>query len=297
MKTSFAFLLPLLLVLLSISLSAQKVDFKLPSEGKIQIIRTVDNNEYIGKIIAIEEDHIILVSNTTEIKIFKKNIVSIKEIDEKTDKSGKFWFPNTHASRYLFSPSAIPLERGEGYYQNVYITVNSVHYGISDNISIGGGFELISTILGVPIWYIAPKAGFQVAPDVHLGAGVLMGGILAVREEVEVPGVLFIPFGLGTYGNREKNITIGFGWPLTTEGSPDQPVLNLAGMYRVSRSVSLISENYILPGIQSGYMVSYGIRFMREKISIDFALFNNHEMASTLWIPIGIPFIDLVFKF
>jgi hypothetical protein len=56
----------------------------------------------------------------------------------KTDRfiKGQYWFENPNATRYLFGPTAIPLKKGEGYYQNTYIILQSFNIGVSNNFSI-----------------------------------------------------------------------------------------------------------------------------------------------------------------
>ena len=86
------------------------------------------------------------------------NVISKNENDR---------FTNPHSSRYFFGPSAIPLKKGDKYYQNALILLNSFQAGITDHFSMGGGFVVPFAI------FITPKIGYQVAEKVHLGGGIL----------------------------------------------------------------------------------------------------------------------------
>ena len=54
----------------------------------------------------------------------------------------KYWFPNPNATRLYFAPTAHMLRKGKGYFADYYLFSPSVVYGITDNITIGGGVSL-----------------------------------------------------------------------------------------------------------------------------------------------------------
>ena len=63
---------------------------------------------------------------------------------------------------------------------------------------------------------------------------------------------------------------------------------------RLSRRLSFVSENYLVSGEGAeAHGISYGVRFMGEKLSIDLALLNNLSEG----IFPGIPFFGFVFAF
>lgn len=152
-----------------------------------------------------------------------------------------------HGSRYLFAPSAIPLKKGEGYYQNIYILMNGVHYGITDNFSIGGG------VVGPVGLYGTMKYGHQVGKNVHVAAGGMV-----------VTTMMGIGFGVGcgfgsvTFGDRWTNATVtaGYGAVMVDGGweATKRPILNLSGMIRVSNNFSFITENYFIPMRDNNYV-------------------------------------------
>ena len=61
---------------------------------------------------------------------------------------------------------------------------------------------------------------------------------------------------------------------------------------RISRRISIVTENYLLPVSTDNILYSFGLRFMGEKITTDLALFNVANSRI-----IGIPWVDFVFRF
>jgi hypothetical protein len=105
--------------------------------------------------------------------------------------------------------------------------------------------------------------------------------------------------GFGTYGNNNNNITGALGWGWADGEFSPKPVIIISGMTRVSRRIAFISENWLIPNIDEDEsytgLISYGIRFLGEKTSIDLAFINNRDIAEE--IIIGIPWLDFVINF
>jgi hypothetical protein len=170
--------------------------------------------------------------------------------------------------------------------------MNSFNYGVTDRFTIGGGFELISTFSGEPIFFITPKYTFPISEKWNAGTGILYANA-AIDEDFSGLG---IGYGIVTYGTRENNATLGAGFGYVDGEVSGKPVLTLSGMRRIGRKSALVTENWFVP--DNGYygVFSYGIRFMGERITVDLAFLNNSEIAQdVLWI--GIPYVDFVVKF
>ena len=68
--------------------------------------------------------------------------VMVAQIHKVTDdnlKDGEYFFPNLHDTRYFFAPTAFGLEEGEGYFNNVYYLFWQVQFGLTNELSVGGG--------------------------------------------------------------------------------------------------------------------------------------------------------------
>ena len=259
-------------------------------------ITLVDGSEISGQILERRKTDIDIQTKTLgKVTIPLQNIKKMREIEQGNMKDGQYWFPNPNNTRYFFSPTAIPLKKGEGYYQNIYVISNSANVGVTDNFSVGGG-----VILPV-VAFLSPKVGFKVAEKIHVGAG-------AIVALMPGPTALGIFYGIGTYGTDEHNVTIGAGYGFADEEFFNRPIITLSAMTRVSKRIALVTENWGVPYRDYLYVngqeieelkyytfFSYGMRIMKEKITFDVALVNSKDIFE--FFPIGIPYIDFVYKF
>jgi len=287
----------LLFVLISILFNpdgfAQDISPASESPDSLRKVTMIDGSVFIGVLVSETSQTISLETRYLgTINLSRNDIQRIDVLDTYPLDGGEIWFENPNSTRYLFGPSAIPLKKGEGYYQNVYVILQSFNYGITKNFSIGAGFDVITPFVREvpPFFFITPKASFRVGEKVHLGGGLLYANTAAF----ELSG-FGIGYGIFTYGTAENNVTAGLGWGYIEGGFTEGPIVTLSGMARVSRRLGLVSENWIVP-IDGYYgVLSYGLRFMSEKITVDFAFINNPDIFSEIFI--GIPYVDFVIKF
>ncbi len=257
---------------------------------KYYLITLNDGTELTGLILERTDTFIVLsTSSIPRIEIPFENIKSIKEVDSASIRSdGSYWFPNPNPTRYFFAPSALTLKRGEGYYQNSYLFLNSVNVGITDYLSLGGGFEILSTFTGTPVFFFTPKVGTQMAENFYLGSGVLIMNV----EDYSLGNIYLI----GTYGNVDDNISAGLSWGFVEGEIAERPFFLLAGTKRIARRTSLISENYFITESGDNYnLFWYGFRFFGSKLAADLGFINNRDIAD--WIAIGIPYVGFTVKF
>ncbi len=246
-----------------------------------KVVITMNNGEeYTGEILEQDEETIVLRTANGVIELIAANVRSVKE----QDYQGKFTYANPHDTRYFFGPTAIPLKKGKGYYQNIAITLNFVNYGVTNNISIGGGLEFISTIMGEPVWFLTPKVGFQVSEKVHLGGGVLVAGF---TDE----GSAALTYGVSTFGSSESNFSLGVGYGLMDGEFSNYPAVMVGGMHRVSRSIVLLSENYLIPNDSLIYFGIQGIRILARKNAFDIGGIVSPEFSDE--IPV-LPYVGYV---
>jgi hypothetical protein len=264
--------------------------------SRTYVFKLEDRSQLVGKLIEKDSTSItIKTSSVPRIQIPYSKIKAIDIVNDRLVKKGVYWFENPNATRYFFGPSAFPLKKGEGYYQNSYLFLNSVSFGVTNNISFGGGFELISTVLGKPIFFLTPKVSFKLSDKFRTGVGVLYANLPTFASDGRARSSAGIMYGLGTYGSADKNITGGLGWGFIESDFSAQPVVTISGITRVSRRVALLTENYFIPADGYSTVFSYGARFFGEKIAIDLGFINNRDIFSTFFI--GIPYVDFVVKF
>ena len=259
-------------------------------------IELKDGSEFVGSYLEKNEVTVTIKTNTLpKIDIPLKGISKITEINKSDFREGLYWFTNPMPTRYVFGPSAFNLNSGEGYYQNTYIFLNSLNVGVTDNISIGGGLEFLSTFAGGnPIFYLTPKFTIKIAEKLRIGSGLIYISIPGFDNERFTSGVVY---GIATYGTADDNLTFGTGWGFFEGEFNNKPVIAFSGMTRIARKTALVTENFLIPNLESGYygMFSYGIRFFGEKIAVDLTLINSSDISE--FIAIGIPCVNFVVKF
>jgi hypothetical protein len=256
----------------------------------IYLIKLKDESSFTGKFLEKRDSLVVFTSKTLKLEVSTSDILSVKKVESSSFRNGKYWFPNPHYTRYLFGPSAFNLKKGEGYYQNIYGVINSVNFGITDHFTFGGGTELISLFSGYPILILNPKLGnYTIGNKLNAGGGAFLG--------LTKDGMLGIGYGIITQGTEDKNITLGLGWAFSSEGSLEtKPVVTISGASRISKNISFITENWLIPADGYQPFFSYGLRFFGERIAVDIAFINSPDIAKDA-IAIGIPYIDFVYKF
>jgi hypothetical protein len=216
---------------------------------------------------------------------------------------------NPQPSRYFFAPSAIPLKKGDKYYQNALILLNSFQVGLTDHFSLGGGFVVPFAI------FITPKIGYQVAEKVHMGGGILFATSL-IRDLNFGVGTVYGSF---TYGTKEHNFTLNAGLGAVNEntgmGSEDyswkfanKPMFTISGMTRISKRAMLITENWIFSTKTVNYdiatgqyqntvnqyngVLSLGLRLLGERSALDVGF-----VTPSVGGPSAIPYLAYNIKF
>lgn len=286
-RTRFLILVGCLLV--SLTTFAQHTPVDTTSSVRIEML---DGTVLLGSIKSRGEGVLSITTiSGVEANVPLNQIKEMTTIDRASIHKGEYWFENPNATRYLFGPSAFNLKKGEGYYQNTYLLLNSFNYGVTNHFSIGGGIELLTLFNGVPAFVLTPKFGFQTGPKTALGGGILYANLGDLGDRSNFG----IAYGVITKGTVDKNITVGLGWGVVDNEFSSRPIITFSGMTRLSKKMALVSENWIVPAAIYYPLFSYGIRFFGEKMAIDLAFINNPDIASE--IVIGIPYVDFMIKF
>ena len=102
---------------------------------------------------------------------------------------------------------------------------------------------MITTWLGSPIIFTT-KYSFEVSKNVNAAVGFLLG------TSGWVGNLGFaVPYGSFTLGDRKSNLTasLGYGsiWGIDANGG--RAIVSIAGMRKVSKSISLVFDSFILP--------------------------------------------------
>ena len=211
-------------------------------------------------------------------------------------KQGEYWFPDPNRTRLFFAPTGRMLAKGEGSFSDTYLLLVGVNGGVTSNFTIGGGMSLIPSQNPINnIFYLTPKVGLFERPNFALAAGALVG--FAGFEGIDAKNRSFgILYGAGSMGSTDNHVDVGAGWGYAGGSISGQPALMIGGATRISRRVSLLTENYYLPAIDKQGVISYGMRFFGEKLSVDLAFLNDVGPDATFLFP-GVPYVSFSVKF
>lgn len=239
-------------------------------------VETDQGYEIRGLLQEASDSSIVLITDYGEVKIARSKIVEFR-VDDYT---GEFRFPNPHTTRYFFGPSATQLKRGEGYYQNLLVSGNFVNVGITNHFSMGAGFEFISLVNGTPIGFLTPKFGVPISEHWSISTGALIVGGFDLFSGA-------LPYAVSTYTYEEASVTFGAGiWTDFDEFYTETPAFLISGTQRVTNSVALLTENYIIAGEgETLYFGIHGIRILSEKNAFDIGILVLDEVTDGIPLP------------
>jgi len=272
--------------LLPLSLAAQIAPEEVTVDSTKAVVLTLsDGSQLQGEILSVTDSELELQKQAGRIFVQLARIQSIYTADP--DAPLRRWFKNPNTGRLFISPTARPIEQGQGYYQNVYIFLSGLSYGITDNLSVTGGISMLPGVrISNQLFFAGARFGGSVYDSHYLSAG-----FVAATAGGADSGI-YIGFGNYTYSHSRGSFTTG----VTTFSSFDEAGAYsiLLGMdYRLSQRIAFVSENHIFPQ-ENEKVLSYGLRFMGEQMSVDVAFI---QPGIGIDVGFGIPFLDFVFNF
>lgn len=262
-----------------------------PSDVEVDSSKTVEielrnNSTLTGTIVSVSDNELELQQEDGRTFIRLSRIRAIHDLN--TTRKGTRWFSNPNYSRLFFSPTAQPLQKGNGYYQNIYVFFNNVAYAVSDNIAFTGGFSMLPGIsITDQLYFFTGKAGFEIADGHYIGGG------LGVASANTFEDALFLGYGNYTHAFHRGSITGGITGFSASEDAGTYAVY-FGGDYRLIQRIAFVTENFVFPDVDDSLVLSYGLRFMGENMSFDLAFFRPGLGTD---IGFGIPYVDFVFNF
>ncbi|MBM66544.1 MAG: hypothetical protein CMH55_09955 [Myxococcales bacterium] len=164
---------------------------------------------------------------------------------------GSVWDRNPNRTRHLYAPSAMPLKAGEGYLSLKEVFFLSGAYGVTDNVSVLMGSLVPTLFLMDGSGFIgAVKVAGELGEDFYVAGG---GEVLTVPsfDSSRSLNLLGIGFAGITVGKPDKQVTLSAGRPFALSGSEGadlgDALLVVAGQFRLTNSVGIVSENWIFP--------------------------------------------------
>jgi hypothetical protein len=257
--------------------------------------RLRDGSRLVGRVIAVSADSVRIQMQSGPIGVARSQVAEVRQFRAENVHGGEYWPENPNPTRLLFSATAYPLRRGEGYYWNTWLVLHGFAVGATDRFTIGGGLVLYPGMKADETLYIiTPKFTLTRGAGPQAAIGVLAGFVPGVGPS-DNDASLGILYGVSSFGTRESNLTAGLGWGYIDSHMANKPIIMVGGQTRMSRRVAFVSENWFVPVSDGGFpgLLSYGFRFLGDKLSVDLAFLNSTE---GLLFP-GIPWIGFAVKF
>ncbi|WBA40884.1 hypothetical protein [Hymenobacter canadensis] len=207
------------------------------------------------------------------VQVERANIERLEELTSEVARRPANWHDIGNGNRLFFAPTARNLRKDEGNLQAISLYFLGANYGFTDNFSMGLMFSVIPT---VPLQYqflaLTPKFSARISEKWHAGAGLLYLRIPDFNDDNSSFGV-GLAYGVATYGSSDNNFTVGLGYGFSGGDIGSTPVLQIGGQKRISRRVSLISENYIIANSEAGMGGLYGAKINWRRASLGLGAF------------------------
>ena len=282
MKKTIALLTVVILLFTGSSLFAQTGKLLLP--GYTYVFEIKDGTNRSGRLDSTTAGYYYINNPAIGVdRISKTNVSKIKEIHLNKDGT----FSNPHYSRYLFGPSALPQTKGELYWNNVSFEYNTIQFGVTENLSMGVGGFLFTSLSGNLVLLPNVKYSFKINEKSHIAVGALIA-LFHSKMGGGMPSAS-LPFLVYTYGDSEANISAGGGWAnISDYGWAPKPTSYMAGMKRIARNWVFQGEAYLLNNTteSTNYIYIATFRNIKPSSSWDFGIVSMRFDDFRLALPI-----------
>ncbi len=193
-----------------------------------------------------------------------------------------------NGTRAFLMPTANTIPAGSGYVADYELFFFTAAFGVTDWLMVNAGTLLIPVSLADEVIDYGVKARIYEVPDrFALAGGLQMLTPLSVGESMG------IVYGVASFGNRDTKLNIAFGRAFSTLGGSSN-VVGISGDARVSSSIKLLAEFWILPDVNWSPLV-IGVRFFGSHLAGDLGLL--YPLGVSWGSPIGIPVVNIVYNF
>jgi hypothetical protein len=162
--------------------------------------------------------------------------------------NGEYWPVPRSPFQNLLSPTSFGPQAGEVHYQNVFVFVSQLTFGINDRFSTSLVFPSFSPLglaqAGLVTPYaLLPKVALS-APEspVRFGAGAML---------LHLPGGIYfdaaVLLGTATFGTLDRNFSFGMGHGFIEGRWAANPSYFVSGYYRSSKKLVATAEAWVIP--------------------------------------------------
>ncbi len=270
-----------------ITVSIEELSLKTPFAGIVIIkqsnIVSISNNKNISDQKVVEP-----LNNNNGERSNSRQFSPIKPPPQ-AEISHKYWWNSNYQG----------LKKNEIYYQNIWILYNGLDYGITDNVTIGGGAFFLGI---VGFFNVHLRTQFKLTEGVSIGASynhfVANEGNGGGSNSDNSLG--FISGGL-TLGNAKTNLTVSIGQFNNLASSTARPEsdlgVTLSGSAKISNSVYLITDNFFFDRRMNLNVNCFGLRKVSNSTIFDFGFmaFSPNEGGGRDLV-FAVPYLALSYK-
>lgn len=273
----------------------------------VQKLTTKDGNILYGRIIKSTKDEITFeTKNIGTVKVKLSNVAKIEAVtkgsptEKRTNKQvtrgdRTTWYRHQmNVNKYFISPTGYNLEKNDVYIEDTYLFLLSGRWGITKNISVGGGISWIPGVsLDKQMYFINPKVTLPIAKNLNIGATFSWFRIPDVGEL----GFLNVA---ATYGTHDYNISAGVSYGVADGQMAAQPLVTFGAMVRPINRLALVGEVLLFPTqvVTTGQQdftpfTILGVRFINAGSSFDLGfVYANDEQNGSRTELLFVPYLS-----
>ncbi|MDP2955666.1 MAG: hypothetical protein Q8N53_04535 [Longimicrobiales bacterium] len=227
----------------------------------VQEVRLTDGSTLYGWVLDDGDPVRFRLLSGDVLELSRLQVVSIHPARGRVVK-GAFWKEDPNVTRLFFGPTGRGLRRGRGYFAAYELFMPFLGVAVTDNLVLAGGTLMFGGMDGHRPFWLAPKLRVFAGDATDVAVGAL---VYAVDDES-----LGVLYGVATRGSPDRSLSMGLGYGFVNGDLGDRPAVMAGFDVRVSKSVKLLSENYLFPGGVG--LLSIGPRFFGERLSADVGL-------------------------
>ena len=243
------------LCLFALSLLAQA-----PAYPKVNLQLTLkDSSTYTGRILEAGEDQFLFYGRNIRrrFNVPRQNILRIDTLGP--------WRPFLDGFHNVATPAnGFNLRQGEVYYKNYWLTLNTLHVGLTDRFSMGLGVDILSSLLvndPRPVMFFMPKYTFPIRDRLQAGVGAIW------LRLPDFDGFISHQFYYAalSYGDAYSNISAGLNYTVVEGAFIPDPVFTFAAKKRLSSWIGLEMEYYVGAPLE-GLGALLGVQFIGRRL-------------------------------
>lgn len=231
----------------------------------IQEIMLVDGSRLYGVVLDDSDPVHVRLLGGDEMLIARARVREISPASGQV-RDGEFWRNDPNLTRLFFAPTARTMPKGDGYVAAYELLFPFVAAGVTDNLLVAAGTPLFGDLDEDRVVYLAPKLRLFSSglTDFAIGGFFFheVGNSFSGLEYGALYGVL-------TRGTPDRAVSLGAAAVYDEDGFRDEALVMLGAEMRVSRTIKLITESYLMPDRS---LTSLGVRFFGERLSADLGL-------------------------